>query len=107
MPQVLESRIMRTTLNIDGPILDELKELSEESGKPLGRVASDLLVEALHLRRRGSAPRTSPPSLDLVSKRMDALVDVDDMEAVYAVTDRTARRPPGKPSQRARRGRKP
>ena len=35
---------MRTTLDIDGPILRELKKLQIKEGKSLGRLVSDLLA---------------------------------------------------------------
>jgi hypothetical protein len=36
----------RTTLNLDGPVLAELKRLQREEGKPLGDLASELLAAA-------------------------------------------------------------
>ena len=37
---------MRTTLDIDDPVLRELKELQTREGKSLGRLVSDLLARA-------------------------------------------------------------
>jgi len=48
---------MRTTLDIDGPILSELKALQEQEGKSLGRLVSDLLARAL---KEGTAAPTAP-----------------------------------------------
>ena len=38
---------MRTTLDIDGPVLHELKQRQTKEGKSLGRLVSDLLARAL------------------------------------------------------------
>lgn len=38
---------MRTTLDIDDPVLHELKRLRAKEGKSLSRLASDLLARAL------------------------------------------------------------
>ena len=44
----ISSDIMaRTTLNIDTPLLQELKMLQKREGKSLGRIVSELLAEAL------------------------------------------------------------
>ena len=52
---------MRTTLDIDDPVLRELKQLQTKEGKSLGRLVSDLLARAL---KEDSAP---PPPLRLRS----------------------------------------
>ncbi len=80
--------MMRTTLNIDTPLLDELKRLQkQQKGKAvsLGRLVSELLTEALARRRTEVA---EGPGFEWISKPMGALVDVDDKEAVYAELDR-------------------
>lgn len=38
---------MRTTLDIDEPVLRELKQLQTKEGKSLGRLVSNLLARAL------------------------------------------------------------
>ncbi|KAB2867691.1 MAG: antitoxin, partial [Burkholderiaceae bacterium] len=38
---------MRTTIDIDDPILKDLKRLQRREGKSLGRLVSDLLAQAL------------------------------------------------------------
>jgi hypothetical protein len=48
---------MRTTINIDDPILKGLKRLQNREGKPLGRLVSDLLAQALATRGRSFPPR--------------------------------------------------
>jgi hypothetical protein len=74
----------RTTLDIETPLLRELKKLQKEQGRSLGKIVSQLLAEAL--ARRKTTP--APPKLRWVSRPMHSLVDLADKEAVYAVLDR-------------------
>jgi len=74
----------RTTLDIDAPLLRELKKLQEKEGRSLGKIVSQLLTEAL--ARRKTAPEL--PKLQWVSRPMRALVALSDKEAVYGVLDR-------------------
>jgi hypothetical protein len=77
----------RTTVNIDGPILRELKRLGKEERQPLGRLMSDLLARALSQLRRGKARR---PDFEWTSRPMQARVDLLDKEAVRAALEREA-----------------
>ena len=74
---------MRTTLDIDDPILREVKAIHEREGRSIGAVVSELLAEALACRR----PSRSRPSFRWTSRPMRSLVDVTDKEAVYAALD--------------------
>ncbi len=74
----------RTTLDIDTPLLKELKKLQRTQGRSLGKLVSELLAEAL-ARRNVAAP---PPTLRWVSRPMHAQVNLSDKEAIYAVLDR-------------------
>ena len=74
---------MRTTLDIDDPILREVKTIHEREGRSIGAVVSELLAEAL-TRRRASRPR---PAFRWTSRSMRCLVDLTDKEAVYAALD--------------------
>jgi hypothetical protein len=74
---------MRTTLDIDDPILREVKALHEREGRSMGAVVSELLAEAL-AQRRSSRVR---PSFRWTSRDMKALVDLSGKEAVYAALD--------------------
>jgi hypothetical protein len=74
---------MRTTLDIDDPILREVKAIREREGRSIGAVVSELLAEALARRR---PPRTRPP-FRWTSRPMKSLVDLAGKEAVYAVLD--------------------
>jgi hypothetical protein len=77
------SSIMRTTLDIDDPILKEVKAIHEREGRSIGAVVSELLAEALARRR----PSRARPSFRWTSRPMKALVDLTDKESVYAALD--------------------
>jgi len=79
----ISSRIMRTTLDIDDPILREIKALHEKEGRSMGALVSELLAEAL--ARRGSSRARS--SFRWIARDMKSLIDVADKEAVYALLD--------------------
>jgi hypothetical protein len=74
----------RTTLDIDAPLLRELKKLQEKEGRSLGKIVSQLLAEAL--ARRKTPPEL--PNFQWVSRPMHALVVTSDKEAVYGILDR-------------------
>jgi hypothetical protein len=69
---------MRTTLDVDDPILREVKALRKKEGRSRGAVVSELLAEAL-ARRRSSGAR---PPFRWISRDMKPLVDISDKEAV-------------------------
>jgi len=73
----------RTTLDIDTPILKELKILQKKEHLSLGQLISQLLAEALVHRKR---PKKAS-SLKWVSRPMQARVDLADKESLYAVLD--------------------
>jgi metal-responsive CopG/Arc/MetJ family transcriptional regulator len=75
---------MRTTVNIDDPLLKDLKKIQQKEGKSLGRLISDLLAQALGERKSAKAP-ARPPRWS--SQRMGARVDLADHEAVYAAME--------------------
>lgn len=74
---------MRTTIDIDPPVLKELKRLQRAEGKSMGRLASDLLAQALAARRK---PK-SVPELSWVSRPMGAKLDLADKDALYRAMD--------------------
>jgi hypothetical protein len=74
---------MRTTLDIDAPILREVKALHQREGRSMGAVVSELLAEAL--ARRRSAP--AKQSFRWTSRNMESRVDLSDKEAVHAALD--------------------
>ncbi len=73
----------RTTLDIDAPLLDELKRLGRLEGRSIGRLASDLLAEALSGRR----PKSARKAFRWNARRMVARVDLADKDALHAVLD--------------------
>jgi hypothetical protein len=80
---------MRTTLDIDEPILQDLKRLRRERKKPLGRIVSDLLAAAL---ARDEAGPPAPAEFRWHARPMGARLDLADQEAVYDAMERPARR---------------
>ena len=74
----------RTTVNIDDPILKEIKRLQKKEGRALGKIISQLLTEALAQRK---APKETP-KLEWVSRPMNALVDISDKETVHSILDK-------------------
>ena len=75
---------MRTTLDIDDPILRDLKRLKAREGKSLGRLVSDLLAQALNARAAISAATPRPV---WIAKPMRARIDLADKEAVQRALD--------------------
>jgi hypothetical protein len=74
---------MRTTVDIDGPILREVKAIHEREGRSMGAVVSELLADAL--ARRRASPRR--PAFRWISRQMNARVNLADKDAVYAALD--------------------
>ncbi len=72
-------------MDIDTPLLRDLKRLQKREKKSLGRIISDLLADALSRRTSG---RATPPAFRWVSRPMRARVDLSDKEALTAVLDR-------------------
>ena len=76
---------MRTTIDIDEPILSRLKALQGREGKSLGRLVSDLLAVAI--RDHDARGKISPGPLAWTTKPMGARVDLADREALYDLMD--------------------
>jgi len=74
----------RTTINIDAPMLKDLKRLQKRTGQSLGRLVSDLLAEAIGPYQTG---QPEPPAFHWNSRPMIARVDLSDKEAVYAALE--------------------
>jgi mRNA-degrading endonuclease RelE of RelBE toxin-antitoxin system len=75
---------MRTTVDIDDPILKDLKKIQQKESKSLGRLISDLLAQALGERK---AAKRSPRQSRWISKAMGARIDLADREALYAAME--------------------
>ena len=80
--------VIRTTLNIDKPVLDELKRLGRKRKKTVGQVASELLAASISEMRKKDAIK-SPRKLKWTSRSMGAKIDIDDKEAMYSALDTT------------------
>jgi hypothetical protein len=84
MHRNIASRIVRTTIDIDDPILKDLKRLQRREGKSLGRLVSDLLAQALAGSR--CEPR-EPPLFTWNAQPMGARVDLADKQALLDAMD--------------------
>ena len=69
----------RTTIDLDAAVLRELKRRQKREGKTLGQLASELLAGALDRDREPSAGNAP---FAWTSKKMEALVDLEDKEAL-------------------------
>jgi hypothetical protein len=78
---------VRTTIDIEAPVLNEVRELQKREGGTLGALVSRLLAEALARRPR----RPIRPAFAWTARPMGARVDLADKEAVYAIVDRPDR----------------
>ena len=95
--QSSHARIMRTTLDIDDAILQELKQLQSERGQSLGRLTSDLLARALAERRQGLP---SAPAFRWRTRPMGARVNLSDSGALLDALDDTLQSgPEGQPAR--------
>ena len=77
---------MRTTLDLEKPVLDGLKALQKIENRSLGRIASRLLAEALAAQKSRAV---APAKLTWKAKKMLARVDLADKDAVYQAMDQT------------------
>ncbi|MCY7344105.1 MAG: hypothetical protein LH603_20275 [Pseudonocardia sp.] len=68
---------MRTTLDLDGTVLHQLKERQRLEGKSLGQLASELLAKAL--AETADAPQPAPR---WIAQPMHAHVDLEDRDAL-------------------------
>ncbi|MCK6556281.1 antitoxin [Candidatus Binatia bacterium] len=75
---------MRTTIDIDDPILKEVKRLRKREGRSLGRLVSDLLAESL--ARRRNAVQTEK-AFAWIQRSMGARVDLGDKDLIHSILD--------------------
>ncbi len=71
----------RTTLDIDDPVLKEIKTIHRAEGRSMGRVVSQLLAEALSTRKKAK----KPVHLSWISRPMNPHIDLSDKEALADV----------------------
>ena len=79
---------MRTTIDIDSPLLAEVKALGKREGKSLGRIVSDLLASALATRK--TRRKSGPEKFSWVARPMRARVDLADRDALLDAMDQDA-----------------
>jgi len=79
----------RTTIDIDAPVLKDLKRRQKFERKSLGRLVSEMLAESL-AHYEGQKP--APPAIRWLSKPMCARVNLADKEAVYAAMEEGPKR---------------
>ena len=77
----------RTTVDIDAPLLRDLKRLQKREGLSLGRLVSELLAEALGERQ---SRRPEPPTFEWHTRPMAARVDLADKDAIQSALERDA-----------------
>ena len=71
----------RTTIDIDAPLLKDLKRRQKIERKSLGRLVSEMLAESL---AKYEARQPASTQFSWISKSMGARVDLADKEAVYS-----------------------
>ncbi len=70
---------MRTTLDLEKPVLEGLRSLQKKEKIPLGKIASRLLAEALKREASGIADQ---PVFQWNSAPMEAKINLADKDAV-------------------------
>lgn len=74
----------RTTIDIDDPILKEIKAIQKREGRSMGKIVTQLLAEAL-IKQKTSA---KTPRFKWISHPMRSLVDLSDKDEVYRILDK-------------------
>jgi plasmid stability protein len=83
MTTFLTSHIMaRTTFDLDGTVLADLRGRAASEGKSMGQVASELLAIGLH-----DEPASEQPPLKWARKDLGLRVDLEDKDAVWRILD--------------------
>ncbi len=75
---------MRTTIDIDDPILEQVKRLQRVEDKSLGQLVSELLGQALRQRASGAVPKTA---LEWTVREMGARYELSDSDAMQDAMD--------------------
>ena len=85
MRETISSRIVRTTIDLDPSVLEELRRRSRRAGKTMGQLASELLARSLRQEQaeQKAAARLAWISRDLGRPR----VDLEYKEAVRAILE--------------------
>jgi hypothetical protein len=84
MRTLITSRIIRTTIDMDDPIPQDLKRLQRQEGKFLAQLVCDLLAQGVATRLR-PAPAQAP--FEWISRKMGGRVDLADKDALRDLVD--------------------
>lgn len=85
MRLTVASRIMRTTIDLDATVLQQLKRRSQRTGKSMSQLASELLARSLDDADRQV---DASPKLSWIANELGrARVDLEDKEAVRALLE--------------------
>ena len=74
----------RTTIDIDDPILKEIRAIQKKDGRSMGKIVSQLLAEAL-IKQKTFAKQ---PRFNWISRPMGLLLDMADRDEVYRILDK-------------------
>jgi hypothetical protein len=80
---LIHTIMARTTIDIENSVLTEVKNLQKQDGRPIGKIVSQLLAEALAQRKN----RTKTTRFKWHSRRMGALFDLSDKHLLYKSLD--------------------
>ena len=75
----------RTTIDIDNPILKQIKNLQKKDGCSMGKIVSQLLAEAL-IQHNTTA---KAHRLKWAARPMRALLDLSDKDTLYKFLDKS------------------
>ncbi len=75
----------RTTIDIDNPILKEIKNLQKKDGRSIGKIVSQLLAKALDQHNT----TVKAHRLKWASRPMGALLDLSDKDTLYIFLDKS------------------
>ena len=76
---------MRTTIDLDSSVLQQLKRRSQRTGKSMGQLASELLARSLDQADREAESKR--PIAWIAKDLGRPRIDLEDKEAVRAVLD--------------------
>ena len=75
----------RTTIDIDNPILKEIKNLQKKDGRSIGKIVSQLLAEALNQHNTTAKAHR----FKWAARPMRALLDLSDKDTLYKILDKS------------------
>jgi hypothetical protein len=74
----------QTTIDIESPILTEVKNLQRQDGRSMSKIVSQLLAEPLAQRKN----KAKVSRFKWHSRRMRAFIDLSDKDVLYKNLDR-------------------